>query len=117
MSGVLVACQQPDLLHFHAEKTMPPRLKALFPRQHEQAYADAMAAFQSDMERAKAGARGPRTVRLVFGELARRRESILRFGEVRTILTPDPHHVVDDLFARYVRMETPASLQTLLATP
>ena len=105
--GVLVTCMQPCLLHFCAEKQIPVRVKAMFPRQHEQAYANAMAALQADMERAKSSVRDPKACQFVFGELVRRRESIFRFGEVRTILTEDPGNLVDALFKRYVLMETP----------
>lgn len=105
--GVLVACMQPCLLHFTGEQAMPERVKAMFPRQHEQAFADAMAAMQFDMQRAKSSVRDPKTCHLIFGELVRRRESILRFGEVRTILTNDPRQLVEDLFRRYVQMESP----------
>jgi hypothetical protein len=44
----------------------------------------------------------------MFGELVRRRESVFRFGEIRTILTADASHVVDELFVRYVGTEVPA---------
>ncbi len=103
--GVLVTCMQPCLLHFTGAQVMPERVKAMFPRQNEKAYADAMAALQADMERAKSSVRDPKTCLLVFGELVRRRESIFRFGEVRTILTNEPRQLVEDLFRRDVLME------------
>jgi hypothetical protein len=105
--GVLVACMQPCLLQFQAGETMPPRASTLFPRQHKQTYAQAMAALHTDMQRAQSSVRDPKTCQLVFGELVRRRESIFRFGDVRTILTNDPHHLADDLFCRYVLQEAP----------
>ena len=105
--GVLVACQQPCLLHFTAEQKMPERVKVMFPRQHEQTFANAMAALEKDMERAKGSVRDPKTCQMIFNEIVRRRESLFRFGEVRTILTEDPRHLGDELFSRYVRMETP----------
>lgn len=40
--------------------------------------------------------------RELFGELVRSRESVFRFGEIRTILTLDPEGVADELFERYV---------------
>lgn len=114
--GVLVTCQQPCLLHFQAEHVMPERVKAMFPRQHEQTFAAAMAALEKDMERAKGGVSDPKTCQRVFGELVRRRESTFRFGEVRTILTDAPQVVVEELFARYVRMESPKPTQQKLVT-
>jgi hypothetical protein len=46
-------------------------------------------------------------VQFAFNESVRIRESVFRFGEVRTILTPNPQDLGEELFARYVRMETP----------
>lgn len=105
--GVLVSCMDPCLLSFTAGKDMPERVKAMFPRQDEQAYLNALAALKTDMKRATESAGDPKTCKQVFGELVRRRESMFRFGEVRTILTTDAGHLVDELFSRYVRMEVP----------
>lgn len=105
--GVLVTCQDPCLLHFSAERKMPERVKVMFPHQDEQAFTEAIAALKIDMERAKSSVRDPRTCQLIFGELVRRRESIFRFGDVRTVLTPDPQRLADELFDRYVRMQKP----------
>ncbi|MBL9113928.1 MAG: DUF3037 domain-containing protein [Verrucomicrobiaceae bacterium] len=104
--GVLVTCQQPCLLHFKGAQVMPERVKAMFPDQNEKAYADAMAALQTDMDRAKGSVRDPKTCQLIFGELVRRRESTFRFGEVRTILTNEPRQLVENLFRRDVLMES-----------
>ena len=103
--GVLVECQQPCLLQFLAEREMPARAKALFPKQNEQTFAAALEALRLEMERAKAGARDPKSVRMAFNETVRIRESVFRFGEVRTILTTNPQQLAEELFARYVRME------------
>ena len=59
------------------------------------------------MERVESGAHDPKRVRLAFHESVRIRESVLRFGEVRTILTANPQNLAEELFARYVRMEVP----------
>ena len=85
--GVLVVCLQPCLLNFLAEREMPSRAKALFPKQNEQTFAAALEALRLEMERAKAGACDPKSVRMAFNETVRIRESVFRFGEVRTILT------------------------------
>jgi len=42
-------------------------------------------------------------------EAVRPRESVLRFGEVRTILTENPGEVAGELFGRYMKMEQPES--------
>jgi hypothetical protein len=114
--GVLVMCMEPCLLHFTGAQKMPERVKAMFPRQDPQSYADAMTALQTDMERAKGSVRDPKTCQLIFGELVRRRESIFRFGEVRTILTNEPRQLVEDLFRRDVLMETRKQPKPALVT-
>jgi len=93
--GVLVTCMNPCLLHFCADKTMPARVKGMFPKQDAQAYTTAITALEKDMKRASGSVLDPKTCQLVFGELVRRRESIFRFGEVRTVLTADTTHLVD----------------------
>lgn len=114
--GVLVACQQPCLLDFEAERTMPVRAKVFFPKENEQTFAAALEALRLDMERAKAGALDPRSVQMAFQETVRIRESVFRFGEVRTILTAKPQQLADELFARYVRMESAVGDKAELAT-
>ena len=114
--GVLVACQQPCLLHFEAERTMPARAKVLFPKENEQTFAAAMEALRVEMERAKAGAPDPKSVQMAFLETVRIRESVFRFGEVRTILSAKPQQLTDELFARYVRMESAVGNEAELAT-
>jgi hypothetical protein len=104
--GVLVNCQQPCLLEFQMEQEMPARVKALFPNQDECKFRDAALAMQAEMERVKGMIRDPKASQLAFREAVRPRESVLRFGEVRTILTPEPAALVGDLFRKYVRMET-----------
>lgn len=103
--GVLVACQQPCLIHFLAEPKMPARAKALFPHQNEQAFEGALKAMSRDLERVKAGVHDPKSCQFAFNEVVRIRESTFRFGEVRTILTANPENLVKELFSRYVRME------------
>jgi len=103
--GVLVTCMQPCLLHFEAESKMPERAKVLFPRQDAQAFEAGLKAFCVDMERIKRGARDPKSVQFAFTETVRIRESVFRFGEIRTILTPNPKRISGELFKRYVRME------------
>ncbi len=114
--GVLVTCLQPCLLCFVAERKMPARAKALFPQQKETAFEAALTALHVDMERAKSGVRDPKGCQMAFNELVRIRESIFRFGEVRTILTADPQNLAEELFSRYVRMEASGVLNAPLAT-
>ncbi len=104
--GVLAMCTQPCLLHFAAETTMPARAKTLFPEQNEQTFASALNALTRDMNRLKAQAHEPKTVQITFNETVRIRKSVFRFGGIRTILTDEPENLAEELFRRYVRMET-----------
>jgi hypothetical protein len=114
--GVLVTCQQPCLLHFVAEWTMPERAKSLFPKQNAQVFEASLEALRQEMARVKAGASDPKSVQLAFKEAVRTRESVFRFGEVRTVLTGTPGNLAEELFARYVRMESPAVQSAPTAT-
>ncbi len=108
--GVLVSCTQPCLLDFLMETEIPVRVKGLFPQLDENAFRDAAQAMQREMERVKGMVRDGKSCQLAFRETVRPRESVLRFGEVKTILTPEPTALIGDLFRRYVRMETSKGL-------
>lgn len=102
--GVLVACAEPCLLRFAAQTSMPARAKALFPKQDEDAFASALNGLMLEMRRLEAEAHEPKRVQMAFIETVRIRESVFRFGDIRTILTGDPEHLADELFRRYVLM-------------
>ena len=104
--GVVVNCLQPCFLHFMAEERMPERVKALFPQQDEGVFEAAVAAVRKDVERIHARIRDPKACQIAFNELVRPRENTFRFGEVRTALTGDPQNFHEELFRRYVRMES-----------
>jgi hypothetical protein len=104
--GVVVNCVQPCLLHFEVEEKMPARVKALFPQQDERAFEASMAAMRQELERLKGRICAPKECQFAFNELVRPRENTFRFGEVRTALTADPQNFAQELFRRYVRMES-----------
>jgi len=112
--GVLVMCQQPCLLSFEAERVMPDRAKALFPKQNEQTFAAGIESLRLEMKRMGDGVHDPKGVQMAFNETVRIRESVFRFGEVRTILAAKPQELADELFARYVRMEATAANESEL---
>jgi hypothetical protein len=103
--GILIACQQPCLLHFLTDKKMPDRAKALFSKQSAQVFEAVLESLNLEMERLKKSAHDPKSVQIAFNEAVRIRESVFRFGEVRTILTTNPQNLGEELFARYIRME------------
>lgn len=105
--GVLVTCQQPCLLEFRIEAEMPERVRAIFPYQDPGMFAAKAESMRKELERVKGGILDPKRCRIAFNELIRPRESSLRFGEARTILSEAPQQLAEELFHRYVRMEDP----------
>ncbi len=104
--GVVVSCIQPCFLHFLVEKSMPARVKALFPEFDVVVFAAAVEAMDKEVKRITGRIRGPKDCQFSFNELVRPRENTLRYGEVRTALTNDPQNLSEELFGRYVRMES-----------
>jgi len=105
--GVVVNCLQPCFLRFVAEKKMPARVKALFPKQSDRKFEALQAAMREELDRVSAmvaKARDPKACQIAFNELVRARESVLRFGEPRTTINSDADNVAEELFSRYVRM-------------
>jgi len=107
--GVVVNCLQPCLLHFQAEEQMPDRVKAVFPGYDVAAFAAVVEAMEKEVQRISARVRGPKDCQFAFNELVRPRENAFRFGEVRTAVTADPQNFGEELFRRYVRMESAVS--------
>lgn len=108
--GVVVNCLQPGFLEFKTESQIPAWLNHVFPNWTKEKFERAQAAMTTELERVKklvSQARDPMTGQRSFQELVRPRESVFRFGEIRTILSATPEHVADELFDRYV-MRSPA---------
>ena len=103
--GVVVNCLQPGFLEFKTETRIPEWLNQVFPNWTKEKSERAQAAMTTELERVKklvSQARDPMTGRRNFQELVRPRESVFRFGEIRTISSAAPEGVVDELFERYV---------------
>lgn len=107
--GVVVNCLQPCLLDLLAEEQMPERVKAMFPGYDAAAFAAVVEAMAKEVRRISARVRTPKDCQFAFNELVRPRENAFRFGEVRTIFSADPKNALEDLFRRYVRMESTAA--------
>lgn len=107
--GVLVSCTQPCFLHFEMEgPEMPKRVRDFFPDQNKMTFEANLAAMRKELERVKemiVNSNDPKSCALLFREVVRPRESIFRFGEIRTRSTSDPANLTGELFKRYVRME------------
>lgn len=110
--GVVMCCADPCLFDFRMEGPgMPDRVKALFPRLGEDVFMRSIAAMHLELDRIEArleDEKAPQVCKLAFQELVRPRESVLRFGEIRTFMADEPGKAVEELFHRYVKMEDAA---------
>lgn len=88
---------------------MPDRVRAMFPHQEPEMFEAKAEGMRKKVERVKGGIADPKRCLVAFNELIRPRESSLRFGEPRTILSEDPGQLAEELFHRYVRMEERAT--------
>ncbi len=106
--GVVVHCAAAGLLDFRLETARTKRVTDFFPELSRENFRQARAAIRTELERvrdAAADARSPQLGRDLFRELVRPRETVFRFGEIRTVLTRDPHDLARQLFERYVERQ------------
>lgn len=110
--GLVLCCEEPRLFDFLMEgPRMPERVKALFPHLAEDVFMRSIAAMHVELDRIEARLekdKTPQACKLAFQELVRPRESVLRFGEIRTFMASEPTKAVEELFRRYVKMENGA---------
>ena len=103
--GVAVQCPETGLLEVLVEQRKQRRVTDFFPELDKAQFRATREAVEAEFERIKHLAtqeKDRELVRRVFQEMVRKRESIFRFGEVRTILTNDPAELTKLLFERYV---------------
>jgi hypothetical protein len=108
--GVVVCDAQTGRLTSRIEMVKEKRVTDFFPGLDLAAFRFARSITAAEIQRMEqlasapdlgAGGRRDRG-RELFLELVRPREGVFRFGEIRTILTPNPEGVADELFERYV---------------
>lgn len=83
----------------------PQRLLNFFPSISRPLYLEQRRAMFAEVERVAAVIRSTRDnaqARRLFAELVRPRESVLRFGELRTVIADDPEALLIQLHSRYV---------------
>lgn len=111
--GVVMCCGDPCMFGFLMEGPgMPDRVKALFPRLGEDVFMRSIAAMHLELDRIEGRLekeKTPQAIKLAFQELVRPRESVLRFGEIRTFMADEPRKAVEELFRRYVKVEDAAA--------
>jgi hypothetical protein len=103
--GVAVHSPEHGLLEIQMENRKLRRVTDFFPELDKKQFQAAREAMAAEFDRVKELAANAKNVdvgRHLFRELIRQRESIFRFGEVRTILTETPEQLTSQLFERYV---------------
>lgn len=103
--GVVVHCAETKFLGVKVETKRRRRATQFFPELDQRAFAGARAAIVTEMERVQKLVmhEADRELgRRVFRELVRPRETVFRFGELRTILASDPQEVTERLFEQYI---------------
>lgn len=83
----------------------PQRLLNFFPTISRSRYLEQRRAMFAEVERVAAMIGSTRDYALasrLFAELVRPRESVLRFGELRTVIADDPDALLIQLHSRYV---------------
>ncbi|BCM26269.1 DUF3037 domain-containing protein [Methyloradius palustris] len=107
--GIVLLCPETGYFDFRL-LTRVRRITAFFEELNANIYRDTQKNFQQELKRIKQfidteNKQGKLTKDLVnhiFGELTRAREVMMRFDEVRTILTDDPTQHLEELFCYYV---------------
>lgn len=111
--GVALHC--PELSWFgHArDENDTQRVLRFFPAVSRATYEAGRTAIMEELERVRAliaGIDDKKLARSIFGELVRPRESVFRFGEMRSAMTAAPETLVHQLCEQYVKpRKQPAS--------
>jgi len=103
--GVAVHCAETGFMEVKIEHRKHKRITDFFPELDKAPFLAARTAVQAEFERVQhlaAKKTDPELGRRIFREMVRPRESVFRFGEVRTILTDAPAALAQNLFDQYV---------------
>ena len=103
--GVLLVCEKARLLDFRLETRKTSRYTAFFQNLDAKLYRFATGNLAREMERVQdlTKKRDQRDLEAAFEGLIHPRETILRFGAPRVVLTEDPKAELEALFEHYVR--------------
>jgi hypothetical protein len=113
--GIVLYCAATGYLDFRLTKKWS-RVTEFFPELDTALYRNSLQMFRVDLGSVKAmmGTSHPHQLVLegavgsydtIFRELVRPRESLFRFGGVRTVLTEDPNTKLDELYSFYVERQ------------
>lgn len=103
--GVVVHCAEARFLGVKVEVQRRRRVTDFFPELNRKAFAESRAAIVAELERVRelvTHETDRELGRRVFRELVRPRETVFRFGEIRTVLAQDLEAVTERLFEHYV---------------
>lgn len=107
--GVVVACPETGYFAFKLQTRRYKRITAFFEELNADVYRTALRAIETELARIQCLARelpaGPARadgIRDLITALTHPREAMVRFGQVRPILTQDPATQLDKLFDHYV---------------
>lgn len=104
--GVAMHCPDLGMFKVRLEHARYKRVTDFFPELDKAQFLAARKAVEAEFDRVQklvVERKDAVMSRHVFRELVRPRESIFRFGEIRTILTGGPAALADELFDRYVQ--------------
>lgn len=115
--GVVVHCADLDWCGYAGDDHDVERVTQFFPTVEAGDYQRQHQATFEELERVRTlmvNTNDRRLARSIFQELVRPRESVFRFGEVRTAMTDNPALLVGQLCEQYVKQKRPVA-KTVLA--
>lgn len=111
-AGIVLLCPETGYFDFRLLNRVR-RITAFFEELHANIYRDTQKSFIQELKRIKTfiaeesnqGKLGKELVGHIFAELTRPREVMMRFDNIRSILTDDPAQQLDELFSYYVERD------------
>lgn len=107
--GIVIACPETGFFDFKLQARRYARITAFFDGLHADVYRMALRSIQTELERIQRVVRDlpdssgrADLIRDMLTGLTHPREAMVRFGQVRPILTPDPAAQLNKLFDHYV---------------
>jgi len=111
--GVVINSPQTGFFDFRIERRKFRRVANFFPELHAEVYREGILACADEIDRitAEIGISGKTADQIaidpafsadLFRELIRPRETLIRYSEPGTVLTPEPETLLNELFAHYV---------------
>ncbi|MES2709133.1 MAG: DUF3037 domain-containing protein [Verrucomicrobiota bacterium] len=103
--GIVVHCPEKGWLDLKLENRKSKRVTDFFPELDRAAFRSMRDSVAGELDRVKkliTGTRDRELGRRIFMDAVKPRESIFRFGEIRTIMTTEVERLVESLFGQYI---------------